>query len=237
MRDNTAAKIVEEQNAIAAAAESPSTSRYQSAEFKEAYGSGASSYSISNTEWLRRDAEFRARRDSLGPNPTDKQKIDIENYERDLAGDRANLDAALAKADRQIIDIIGSVWGGVDFAKGAWRLYNGEVNIENTLSVGFGILGSLGGAAKPLFRGGGKVVAEEIAGNREALRAAVGRAGNLSEAKGIVYANREANRLGYELIDAPLTYRGNQGIDLAYFNPESGRYEVVPSSWTGWRRS
>ena len=162
MRDNPAAKIVEEQNAIVAAAESPSTSRYQSAEFKEAYGSSLSSYSISNTEWLRRDAEFRARRDSLGPNPTDKQKIDIENYERDLAGDRANLDAALAKADRQIIDIIGSVWGGVDFAKGAWRLYNGEVNIENTLSVGFGILGSLGGVAKPFFRGGGKVVAESV---------------------------------------------------------------------------
>ncbi|NJD27986.1 MAG: RHS repeat-associated core domain-containing protein [Chloroflexi bacterium] len=51
--------------------------------------------------------------------------------------------------------------------------------------------------------------------------------GSLSEAKGIIHATREMNRLGYELLDASLAYRGRQGLDLAFFNSTTGRYAVV----------
>jgi hypothetical protein len=77
-----------------------------------------------------------------------------------------------------------------------------------------------------LLRTGALNVVAAESGGRVALLNAVRATGSLTEAKGVVFATREANRLGYELIDAPLTYRGNQGIDLPFFNPSTGRYAV-----------
>jgi hypothetical protein len=38
----------------------------------------------------------------------------------------------------------------------------------------------------------------------------------LSEAKGVVYAFKQADRLGFDLVDASLQYRGGQGLDLIF---------------------
>lgn len=48
---------------------------------------------------------------------------------------------------------------------------------------------------------------------------------SLSEAKGVVYATREMRRLGYELEDVSLHYRGNQGVDLVF--SKNGQYAIV----------
>ena len=61
---------------------------------------------------------------------------------------------------------------------------------------------------------------------RLALSNRVAEAGSLSEAKGIVFATREANRLGYDLVDASLAYRGRQGIDLVAQSRATGDYAV-----------
>uniref|UniRef100_UPI0036F2CDB1 RHS repeat-associated core domain-containing protein n=1 Tax=Tautonia marina TaxID=2653855 RepID=UPI0036F2CDB1 len=49
--------------------------------------------------------------------------------------------------------------------------------------------------------------------------------GTLSEAKGVVNSFREMKRLGYELQDVSLRYRGNQGLDLIFHN--GSRHAVV----------
>jgi hypothetical protein len=54
----------------------------------------------------------------------------------------------------------------------------------------------------------------------------VRQARTLSEAKGIVNAAREGDRLGFELLDASLSYRGNQGIDLVFRHGQTGRFAI-----------
>jgi YD repeat-containing protein len=44
----------------------------------------------------------------------------------------------------------------------------------------------------------------------------LGGAQTLSEAKGVVHATREMERLGYKLEDVSLKFRGNQGVDLVF---------------------
>ncbi|WP_197274345.1 hypothetical protein, partial [Novosphingobium sp. AAP93] len=62
--------------------------------------------------------------------------------------------------------------------------------------------------------------------SRSNLYAAVQQTGSLSEAKGLVYAQREGLRLGYDKVLPSLTYRGNQGIDLALQSSATRRYAI-----------
>lgn len=67
------------------------------------------------------------------------------------------------------MDMIGAVYGGVDLAKGAYRIgVNGEYTADNYISVGGGLAGPiLGGMAKV----GGKVVSPVLKGAGVAERA------------------------------------------------------------------
>ena len=156
MRDDMATEIVMGQNL--AAAGQGQEGRFQSGAFDKHYGS-VSSYSLSRFELRGRQADFDAFVATLGSNPSSKQLADISNYRLSLQGDEANLNAALAIADRNIVDIMGSVYGGVDFAKGSWRLAHGEVNLENGLSVGLGFAGVLG-TGKGIVSSIGRALAE-----------------------------------------------------------------------------
>jgi hypothetical protein len=60
---------------------------------------------------------------------------------------------------------------------------------------------------------------------REALLNRVSETSSLSEAKGVVYATREMRRLGYELEDVSLHYRGSQGLDLVF--SKEGQYAIA----------
>jgi hypothetical protein len=64
------------------------------------------------------------------------------------------------------------------------------------------------------------------AADRETLKEIVQGARTLSERKGLVFAQREAQRIGFDRVLPSLTYRGNQGIDLAVQNTATGRYAV-----------
>lgn len=83
------------------------------------------------------------------------------------------------------------------------------------------------------IRGGGGGTAATIgsrtaldAASRTNLLAAVRQTGSLSEAKGLVYAQRGGMRLGYDTVLPSLSYRGSQGIDLALQSSASGRFAV-----------
>lgn len=69
------------------------------------------------------------------------------------------------------------------------------------------------------------------AAQRQALINRVAETGSLSEAKSVVNAFREMRRLGYELEDVSLHYRGNQGLDLI-FRPGS-QYAVAEAKAGG----
>lgn len=60
------------------------------------------------------------------------------------------LDGWTRTADREVINLIGSVYGAVDVAKGVYRIgVNGEHTLDNYVSAGSGAFGAaLGGAAK-----------------------------------------------------------------------------------------
>jgi hypothetical protein len=148
MRDDMAAGIVRAQNM--AVFGQGQGGRFQSAAFDTHYSGAVSSNSISTFELRLRKANFDAFVGSLGDNPSSKQLIDIFNYRLALQADENNLNAALAIADRTIIDMIGAVWGGVDVAKGTYRIaVNGEHTLDNYISAGSGILGAaVGGAVK-----------------------------------------------------------------------------------------
>ncbi|CAN7568470.1 Ig-like domain repeat protein [Acidovorax sp. LjRoot129] len=60
---------------------------------------------------------------------------------------------------------------------------------------------------------------------RYSLLNQVAESSTLSEAKGVVYAFREMKRLGFQLEDVSLKYRGNQGLDLVFSN--QGKYAIV----------
>lgn len=64
---------------------------------------------------------------------------------------------------------------------------------------------------------------------RQALLNQVSASGTLSEAKGVVHSFREMKRLGYELQDVSLHYRGNPGLDLIFHN--GSRYAVVEAKY------
>jgi hypothetical protein len=53
----------------------------------------------------------------------------------------------------------------------------------------------------------------------------VAETGSLSEAKGVVHAFREMKRIGYQLEDVSLAYRGRQGVDLVF--SRGSRHAVV----------
>lgn len=166
-RDRMAESIVRVQNGTG-----QTSSRFLSEDFAKAYG-GVSSYALSIFELRQRGQYLDAVIAKIGRNPTDKQATDIANMRRDQANDEANLNAALRIADREVINLIGSVYGAVDFGKGAWRLAHGEVNFENGLSVAFGALGTLG-AGKSVFSIGSKAIAAESATARAARLGAEG---------------------------------------------------------------
>lgn len=60
---------------------------------------------------------------------------------------------------------------------------------------------------------------------RDVLLNQIGEASTLSEAKGVVYAFREMKRLGFQLEDISLKYRGNQGLDLTF--SKGSQYAIV----------
>jgi RHS repeat-associated protein len=69
------------------------------------------------------------------------------------------------------------------------------------------------------------------AAQRQALTNRVAESKTLSEAKGVVYATREMRRLGYDMVDANLQYRGNQGIDLVF--EKNGSYAITEAKHSG----
>ena len=89
-----------------------------------------------------------------------------------------------------------------------------------------GVAGLVKGLERKAVTEGLELFVEDSPVTKQALLAAVRRTRSLSEAKGVVYASREADRLGFELIDTDLRYRGGHGIDLAFVNPDTGRYAV-----------
>ncbi len=86
------------------------------------------------------------------------------------------------------------------------------VDLDSTLA------GQGGAPTRNVARYGG-------AQQRQALLNQVSASGTLSEAKGVVHSFREMKRVGYELQDVSLHYRGNQGLDLIFHN--GSRYAVV----------
>ena len=62
-------------------------------------------------------------------------------------------------------------------------------------------------------------------GQRQALFNRIRETGSISEAKGVVHAFREMQRLGYSLEDVSLHYSGNKGLDLVF--SRAGRYAIV----------
>jgi RHS repeat-associated protein len=88
----------------------------------------------------------------------------------------------------------------------------------------YGLLSRLGGGpVTSMMRAGGP--ATSVAAQRQALLNHVRNAGSLSEAKGIVFTARQMQARGYQLLDANLTYRGRQGIDLVF--RKGNRYAVA----------
>jgi hypothetical protein len=83
-------------------------------------------------------------------------------------------------------------------------------------------MGADGLAAAGAAEGGLESLAAKAgsASRRDILLARVSEAQSLSEAKGIVHATREMERLGYTLEDVSLHYKGNQGLDLVFSKGE-----------------
>lgn len=65
---------------------------------------------------------------------------------------------------------------------------------------------------------------------RQALFNMASAAKTLAESKGVVYSTREMRRLGYELEDASLHYRGNQGVDLVFSKGE--KFAIVEAKYS-----
>jgi len=62
---------------------------------------------------------------------------------------------------------------------------------------------------------------------RDALVNAIAEAKTLSEKKGIVHGTRKMQEQGYELLDESFSYKGNQGIDLAFRHSETGNLAIL----------
>lgn len=85
--------------------------------------------------------------------------------------------------------------------------------------AGAGVRNSFG------VRGGTVEARYGSAQQRQALLNRVREAGTVKEAKGVVYAFRAMKRLGFELQDVSLKYKGNQGLDLIF--SDGARHAVV----------
>jgi len=94
----------------------------------------------------------------------------------------------------------------------------GEVGLAAT-----GVGGVARGAVARLGRFGTPTGLLE-ASQRGLLLGRIREARTLTERKGIVFAVREADRLGFDLLDASLTYKGHQGIDLPFQNRITGNF-------------
>lgn len=152
MRNDIAAGIVMAQNA-AGSSQNPD-GRFLSADFAGRYGM-ASSYSVSGFELGRRKADFEAFVATFGGHPSGKQRTDIANYRASLQGDEANLNTALAIADRSVVDVLNAGVSPLGTPVAGWRMFvNGEYTTENKLTLGLSALGAMGGTikiAKPLL--------------------------------------------------------------------------------------
>lgn len=107
--------------------------------------SGTPAQAISYFEMRQKEAYFADVVSKAGSNPSSAEQADFTDMRSRLGAERATLDKAYAIADRNVVDMMASVNGTVDFGKGLYRLANGEVNWENGLSVGFGLAGAFGG--------------------------------------------------------------------------------------------
>ncbi len=109
-------------------------------------------------------------------------------------------------------------------------VYNMRVGGHHTYFVGDADWGWAVWAHNASYLAGNATTARNLARyggaeQRAALLNQVRASSSLSEAKGVVHAFREMKRLGYQLQDVSLHYRGNQGLDLIFYN--GSRYAVV----------
>jgi hypothetical protein len=121
-----------------------------------------------------------------------------------------------------VASTIGSVAGGFSgsipglLARGTERVVT-NLGIRSASSAATNVAGNVATA-------GSRATLDAI--SRANLRAIVGQTGTLAEARGVVYAQREGLRLGYDTVLPSLTYRGSQGIDLALQSSVTGRYAI-----------
>jgi len=156
------------------------------------------------------------------------QKTYSEAYYNDLMEGYNNNEALIhgwnARADREVVDLIGSVYGAVDVAKGAYRItVNGEHTVDNYLSAGsplLGVAGTLGGKlVGKIFSGFSKTAKGVPALRQQYIDAVEGLAGKATDMRAAGNSTEQIARTLH-------ADRRALGVQFKDLTPEAKRIEI-----------